>query len=318
MKKMITVCLAASVIMGTIIPGACSTENKDQSSSSSGQSAVSKDVSSNTDKEESTDSSASQGSVDNSSSEQSIKEDSKAEDNKDDISEKINMNVEGRKETVDSVKNVLDDFYQISYKEDYHLDSVLAADISDEKKLIEYFTVEMFNGNAIITPNLDKYACSAFTAETPDGKRLAGRNFGLLETDELMVYTQPKDGYASYSMVDLDMIGVGGDKGLSPDSKAGKLCMLTAPYLCMDGMNEKGVMAALLQLDGGDIHQDNGKKDLLIPVAVRLILDRASNVDEALGLLGQYIFRWVLDTFITCTSVTKAESLLSLNGRRAK
>ena len=38
----------------------------------------------------------------------------------------------------------------------------------------------------------------------------------------------------------------------------------------------------------GELHQDTEKPDLFMLVAVRLLLDRAADVDEAVGLLRQY------------------------------
>ena len=54
-------------------------------------------------------------------------------------------------------------------------------------------------------------------------------------------------------------------------------------------MNEEGlaVFVNMIQ-DSATIEQDTGKPDLTTTTAVRLLLDRAANVEEALELLGQY------------------------------
>ena len=41
-----------------------------------------------------------------------------------------------------------------------------------------------------------------------------------------------------------------------------KLASLTAPYICLDGLNEKGVSIAVLTLDSDPVHQSTGKYDL--------------------------------------------------------
>ena len=64
--------------------------------------------------------------------------------------------------------------------------------------------------------------------------------------------------------------------------------MLAAPYLCVDGMNEKGLSVSLLDLDYEEVHENHDRPSILIVIAVRMLLDRAANVDEALELLGQY------------------------------
>ena len=38
------------------------------------------------------------------------------------------------------------------------------------------------------------FGCSAFTAQTPEGERIFGRNYDYSPTDALVVYTEPKDG----------------------------------------------------------------------------------------------------------------------------
>ena len=71
----------------------------------------------------------------------------------------------------------------------------------------------------------------------------------------------------------------------------------------MDGVNEKGVFAALMDVDTVEIHDDTERPELIVTLAVRLILDKAASVDEAIELLGQYDIHtghgWVQHIFIT-------------------
>ena len=60
------------------------------------------------------------------------------------------------------------------------------------------------------------------------------------------------------------------------------------PYLLMDGMNEKGLAMSVLKLRGDPTLQDTGKNKISTTVALRLVLDRAATVDEALALLDEY------------------------------
>lgn len=62
-----------------------------------------------------------------------------------------------------------------------------------------------------------------------------------------------------------------------------------APYAPMDGMNEKGLCVAVLMIeDRPGFQQDSEKPDLTTTTAVRLLLDKAADVEEALALLEQY------------------------------
>lgn len=208
----------------------------------------------------------------------------------------------GRIATAASAAQVGDNLYRIHYQQDYFLDKALESGIETEEDLLSFINEEMFFGYGI-DANLDKYACSGFLSKTDGGKYLTGRSFGLGGTDKMAVYATPKNAYASLSMVSLDMIGIGGEYGMEPLSTEGRLAMLAAPYICVDGVNEKGVFAALMDVDTVEIHDRTDRPDLLVTLAVRLILDRAASVDEAIELLSQYDIHtghgWTQHIFIT-------------------
>ena len=75
----------------------------------------------------------------------------------------------------------------------------------------------------------------------------------------------------------------------TPDaSMAKKLATLTAPFICLDGMNEKGVSIAVLTLDSDPTYQQTGKPMIATTLAIRLVLDRAATTAEAVELLSKY------------------------------
>ena len=193
----------------------------------------------------------------------------------------------GRISTMISLKKKGDHLYTVNYQQNYHLDKALKAEIKTEEDLFKFICDEMYFGYDVDT-NIMQYACSAFTTQTPDGKKVVGRNFDLNETDTLCVYTNPKGGYKSISTVSMDMVAVGGNNKTSPKSFIGRAALLCAPYICVDGMNEKGLSASLLDMEYGETHQRTDNPELIITMAVRLLIDRAATVDEAISLLGQY------------------------------
>ena len=69
---------------------------------------------------------------------------------------------------------------------------------------------------------------------------------------------------------------------------AKKLACLTAPFICLDGMNERGVSIAVLTLDSEPVNQDTGKQKIFTTLAIRLVLDRAATTQEAVDLLDSY------------------------------
>ena len=62
-------------------------------------------------------------------------------------------------------------------------------------------------------------------------------------------------------------------------------------YAPLDGMNEKGLAVSVNMIqDSASINQNTGKPDITTTTAIRLLLDKAANVEEALELLRQYDF----------------------------
>ncbi len=230
----------------------------------------------------------------------------------------------GRIATAANMEQVGHNLYKVHYRQDYDLDKALDAGIKTEQDLLNYINEEMFFGYGI-DANIDKYACSGFISKTDGGKYLTGRSFGLGGTDKLAVYATPKNAYASLSMVSLDMLGIGGEYGPEALSTYGRIAILAAPYIPMDGVNEKGVFAALMDLDTVEIHDDTERPELLVTLAVRLILDRAASVDEAIALLEQYDIHtghgWTQHIFITDATgdaaVVEWERNTDFNGRKA-
>lgn len=193
----------------------------------------------------------------------------------------------GRIASMMSIKHVGDDLYTMNFQQDYHLDKALAAGIKNDEELLRFVCDDMFFGYQV-DGNFQKYGCSAFITPTPDGKYLAGRNFGLGGSDTLCLYTHPKDGYASVTTVSTDMISVGEGNEFATTSLWGRAALLAAPYMGVDGLNEKGLTVSLLDMDYGETHMHTDNPDLTVTMAIRVLLDRAATVDEAIKLLEQY------------------------------
>lgn len=113
------------------------------------------------------------------------------------------------------------------------------------------------------------FACSAFCATDTAGEVLMGRNYDFKnDTSAMLVYCTPEKGYKSVAMGALDNICAN-----SPDSgSTRKITCLTAPFLCLDGMNEKGVSIAVLTLDSEPTYQKTGRPVIGPVLAIRLIL----------------------------------------------
>ena len=132
------------------------------------------------------------------------------------------------------------------------------------------------------------FGCSTLSVENRDGGYLFGRNFDWNACSGLIVSARPENGYASVSTVNLDFVRTGGlDLARLPD----QMQAIVSLYAPLDGMNERGLAVSVNMIqDSASISQDTEKPDITTTTAVRLLLDRAADVEEALELLGRYDF----------------------------
>jgi hypothetical protein len=140
-------------------------------------------------------------------------------------------------------------------------------------------------------PNLTSlpsaWACSLFAALGDAENMLYGRNFDWEYSPAMLLFTDPPDGYASVSMVDIAYLGFG-------EAKAGTLAdlplverraLLDAPFLPFDGMNERGLAIGMAAVPPGQMRPDPDKETLGSLMVIRVMLDHASTVDEAVAIL---------------------------------
>jgi predicted choloylglycine hydrolase len=128
-------------------------------------------------------------------------------------------------------------------------------------------------------------ACTSLAALNPQGELVFGRNLDWEHKASLLLYTEPPNGYASVSMVDLYYLGFEGMQEI-PWSK--RFVLLGSPYATIDGMNECGVAIAQNAVPKRNTPKDPNKPTLLNSQIIRLVLDHAKDVDEALTLIQQY------------------------------
>ena len=197
--------------------------------------------------------------------------------------------------TMASVKKYSDGLYTARCSDDYKLDELLDADVSNENELISWISDNLYYGIPI-TAAPGVFGCSAFSVCSPEGHYLMGRNYDYPETDCLMLYCDPENGYGSMGMVDLSFLNLGTLKGQTPpDSFTGRIPALILPYATVDGVNEAGLAISILQLNEPEIHQDMGRKDIILTVAIRAVLDKCASVEEATALLDSYDMHSMLE-----------------------
>jgi hypothetical protein len=134
------------------------------------------------------------------------------------------------------------------------------------------------------------WGCALFAALGDEEERVYGRNFDWRFSPALLLFTDPPDGYASVSMVDIAYLGFEGDrsKNLLDLSLSERKALMGAPALPFDGMNEQGVAVGMAAVPAGDMQPDPGKRTIDELAVIREILDHAATVDEAVEILAGY------------------------------
>ncbi|MEV4898820.1 linear amide C-N hydrolase, partial [Nonomuraea sp. NPDC055795] len=136
---------------------------------------------------------------------------------------------------------------------------------------------------AELARNGDGWACSLF--HRPG---LFGRNFDWDPNPAMVVHADPPDGYASLSLVDVSYLF---PPAARPDLKAAqdRRRLAHAVLMPFDGMNEKGLAVGLAQAPHAELPaRTPGRTVVSGTRIIRLMLDRAATVPEAIELMRRY------------------------------
>ena len=183
--------------------------------------------------------------------------------------------------------------YQINFSGDYFFDEFLSqGGASNDAELISFITRSITKGIIPMHIKTSSIACSAFTADTQSGDRVFGRNYDFSATNTAIVYTDPGEGrHASYSTIDLSFLGLDADKDVETIGQ--KFLTLAAPYVPLDGINDAGVACGIFMSYQGEgkgtpTDTQTDRPDIPSTPLLRLILDYADSVEDAVALAQQY------------------------------
>ena len=135
-----------------------------------------------------------------------------------------------------------------------------------------------------------EWGCSLFAALGDEENKLYGRNFDWEFSPALLLFTNPPDGYASISMVDIAYLGFAGSdaQGLT-ELPLEELCsLLESPAWPFDGMNSQGLAIGMAAVPDGNMILDPDKPTLDSLMVMREILDHAADVAQALEIFNRY------------------------------
>lgn len=165
--------------------------------------------------------------------------------------------------------------------------------VSNDDDLIQFIVDNITKGLIPISMKAPEVGCSSFTVIDENGNNLFGRNYDFASTSSLILHTNPGNGrHASISSVDLQFLGLG--DGI--DGLMDKLTAIAAAYAPLDGMNDAGVSCGIYMSYQGpgdksySTDQQTDKPDLTSTTMLRMILDYADDVDEAVALVKKYDF----------------------------
>lgn len=193
---------------------------------------------------------------------------------------------QGEARTLLSVKEKGDTgIYEVNYAADYKLDELLqSGGASTEEKLVQYIIKTMLKGLPIEVPyEIPNLACSTFYAQTPENGYIFGRNLDNQTTDLAVVRTSPKGAYSSVSVVNLSFLGY--NETFTPNKLQNRINTLATAFFPLDGVNEMGLAVGVLQLQAPATAQQSDKPDVGTTLAIRAMLDKCADVDEALAFL---------------------------------
>lgn len=175
----------------------------------------------------------------------------------------------------------------VQFAGNYGFDKFLAGGgASSDSDVAAYLTDEILSDIPSLILGGNPFGCSTLSAANEERGYLFGRNFDWTFCNAMIVRSEPENGYASIATVNTDFIQAG---GISLSKLPDKVQALIGMYAPLDGMNEEGFVIAVNMIQDSDtIEQDTDRPDITTTTAVRLLLDQAANVEEAITLLDQY------------------------------
>ena len=208
----------------------------------------------------------------------------------------------------------VDDYgmFQMTYFGDYGFDEFLKVGVTDTEDEFAFVMKHLLKGIPIdsnpISGGSGKVpggGCTTFSTRNEKGDVLLCRNYDFAPLPSLQLFTKPDKGYASVSTVNLVYNGYNlipnpftGVPQLPSGLNLESFATLYAPYMPMDGMNAKGVAIAAVFIPQAEAPYDPSKIKINQLIAMRLVLDKAASVAEAINLLGQHNIFFEVGAFV--------------------
>jgi hypothetical protein len=198
--------------------------------------------------------------------------------------------------------------YVMDYYGDYHLDEIRDSGMDVDHIEDSLINTRFRRGAAFVArtvkwlfldEKIEKIPtgdhCSTVCLHAPNGHVLFGRNLDYSHDACLILRVHRGGQVKSVAVLDLHYLNLDRDD-LENTTLLRRIPLLLAPYYLQDGMNEYGVAVADMSVDGVQPPHAAGRPEILHSTAMRLILDYAKDVDEAIAILKQYNIHYVAET----------------------
>lgn len=178
--------------------------------------------------------------------------------------------------------------YSVDYHGDYGFDEFLEVGAKDWDEYGDYIKSTLAHG---LAAKLDDSgtSCSTFVCRNEKGDVLFCRNFDYTVSPCLVTVTKPSNGCASIGASNMGFCGFGVNENIEPHKlNMTNALALSGPYFTTDGMNEYGVAMSVLDCSWARLSEVEGAPTLVTCAMIRMILDNAKSVDEAIELFKSY------------------------------
>lgn len=183
--------------------------------------------------------------------------------------------------------------YRMDVSGGFYFDEFLKEGASNDKELISFITRNVTKG---LLGNMGigetDIGCSSFTAVTESGDRLFARNYDFDKTNVCLTICDPGNGrHKSFSTVDLNFVGMDPEEDV--EGLMNKITCLAAPFTPLDGINDAGLSCGIYMsyqgTENAATDERNAEKgNITSTTMLRMVLDYASTVEEAVDLIKKY------------------------------
>lgn len=187
--------------------------------------------------------------------------------------------------SMQSLTKINDSLYTLDCTHDIFLDGMVEQGKAGSIGKMLGYAIKNVTKKPVIVKNI-RSGCSVFTAFNEKGEYIMGRNFDYKDAPCVLVRYTPEKGYKSIGFTDANFFLWGKKKGPKNDKLYART--LLAPYLCVDGINEKGLAISVLELKTPPVHQKTGKLPISTSIIIRMVLNYAETIEEAIELFKSY------------------------------